>query len=201
MTSEGRAAAGLSGYEVVVAVCGGIAAYKTCQVVSALVQGGAGVTVAMTDAGTRFIGPTTFAALTGRPVLTSLWTPEASADPQHVRLTEALDALLVAPATYNMIGKIAAGIADDVVSTLVSAADGPVLLAPAMNTRMWSNPINQANVRKLTELGYALIGPGEGWLACRLVGQGRMAEPDEILAALVTQLKSAPAKKRRSSGE
>ena len=185
----------LGGYEVVVAVCGGIAAYKVCQVVSALVQRGAGVTVALTEAAARFVGPTSFAALSGREVLTSLWTPAASADPQHVRLTEALDALLVAPATYNMIGKIAAGIADDVVSTLVSAAEGPVLLAPAMNTRMWENPILQANVGKLTELGYSVIEPGEGWLACGMVGPGRMADPEDILEALVRQLKTAPPKK------
>lgn len=185
----------LGGYEVVVAVCGGIAAYKVCQVVSALVQRGAGVTVALTEAAARFVGPTTFTALSGREVLTSLWTPTASADPQHVRLTEALDVLLVAPATYNMIGKIAAGIADDVVSTLVSAAEGPVLLAPAMNTRMWENPILQANVGKLTELGYGFIEPGEGWLACGMVGPGRMADPEDILEALVRQLKTAPPKK------
>ena len=185
----------LGGYEVVVAVCGGIAAYKVCQVVSALVQRGAGVTVAMTEAGARFVGPTTFAALSGREVLTSLWTPAASVDPQHVRLTEALDALLVAPATYNMIGKMAAGLADDLVSTLVSAAEGPVLLAPAMNSRMWKNPILQANIRKLTELGYAFVGPGEGWLACRMVGPGRMADPEEILETLVRQLETAPPKK------
>ena len=185
----------LGGYEVVVAVCGGIAAYKVCQVVSALAQRGAGVTVALTEAGARFVGPTTFAALSGREVLTSLWTPPASADPQHVRLTEALDVLLVAPATYNMIGKIAAGVADDVVSTLVSAAEGPVLFAPAMNTRMWENPILQANVGKLTELGYSVIEPGEGWLACGMVGPGRMADPEDILEALVRQLKTAPPKK------
>ena len=185
----------LGDYEVVVAVCGGIAAYKVCQVVSALAQRGAGVTVALTEAGARFVGPTTFAALSGREVLTSLWTPTASADPQHVRLTEALDVLLVAPATYNMIGKIAAGVADDVVSTLVSAAEGPVLFAPAMNTRMWENPILQANVGKLTELGYSVIEPGEGWLACGMVGPGRMADPEDILEALVRQLKTAPPKK------
>jgi len=184
----------LSGYEVVVAVCGGIAAYKVCHVVSALAQRGVGVTVAMTRAARRFVGEATFGALSGRPVLTSLWAPAAYYDPQHVRLTEALDALLVAPATYNMIGKIASGVADDVVSTLVCSAEAPILLAPAMNVRMWQNPVCQENVRRLSELGYRLVGPGEGWLACRDVGAGRMAEAEQILQALIGQLRSAPPK-------
>jgi phosphopantothenoylcysteine decarboxylase/phosphopantothenate--cysteine ligase len=180
---------------VVVAVCGGIAAYKVCQVVSALVQRGAGVTVTMTEAAARFVGPATFGALSGRRVLTDLWSAEAYYDPQHVRVTEALDAVLVAPATYNMIGKLAGGIADDVVSTLVSAAGGPVILAPAMNTRMWENPILQQNLQKLRDLSYQVVEPGEGWLACRTVGSGRMAEPEQILEALVGLLRSKAPKK------
>ncbi|MCP4249434.1 MAG: hypothetical protein GY778_20520 [bacterium] len=184
----------LSGYEVVVGVCGGIAAYKVGQVVSTLIQRGASVTVAMTESATRFVGPTTFAALTGRPVITSLWTGPAAYDPQHVRLTEALDLLLLAPATYNMIGKLAGGIADDAVSTLAAAANSPVLLAPAMNTRMWENPVCRANVQKLTDLGYRLIDPGEGWLACRTIGPGRMAEAEEIVDVVTRQLRSGPAK-------
>lgn len=187
-------AADLAGYEVVVAVCGGISAYKVCHIVSKLVQRGAGVTVTMTEAATRFVGVATFGALSGRPVLDSLWTPAAYYDPQHVRQTECLDALLVAPATYNMIGKIASGIADDVVSTLVCSANGPAILAPAMNVRMWENPILQENVRRLVKLGYRIVEPGEGWLACRSLGAGRMAEPDVILQALVEQLKSKPPK-------
>ena len=195
--SDAPGAADLAGYEVLVAVCGGISAYKVCQVVSALVQRGAGVTVAMTEAATRFVGPTTFGALSGRRVLTDLWSAEAYADPQHVRVTESLDALLVAPATYNLIGKIAGGIADELVSTLVSAASPTargVILAPAMNTRMWENPVLQQNLHKLKELGYRIIEPGEGWLACRTIGSGRMAEPEEILEVLVQQLKSAKPK-------
>ena len=184
-------AADLDGCTVVVAVCGGIAAYKVCQVVSALVQRGAEVTVAMTESATRFVGPVTFGALSGRPVLTGLWDCESAHDPQHVHLTDSLDALLIAPATYNVIGKIANGIADDVVTTLVAAADGPVVMAPAMNTRMWENAVLQANIRKLTELGCEMVPPGEGWLACRTVGAGRMAEAQEILEVLVKQLRSA----------
>ncbi len=195
MKSRAPALEDLSGYEVVVAVCGGIAAYKVCHVVSGLVQRGANVTVAMTESATRMVGPATFAALSGRPVLTSLWTIEASSDPQHVRLTDGLDLLLVAPATYNVIGKIAAGIADDLVSTLISAADGPILLAPAMNTRMWDNPVLQANLSRMKELNYRIIDPGEGWLACGMVGKGRMAEADDLLPAVVEQLRSAPPKR------
>ena len=195
-TSSGpRPAADLAGYEVVVAVCGGIAAYKVCHIVSALVQRGAGVTVAMTRSARRLVGVATFGALSGRPVLESLWKTPAYYDPQHVKLTEALDVLLVAPATYNMIGKIAGGIADDAVSTLVCSADCPVILAPAMNVRMWENPICQANVKKLTELGYRMVGPQEGWLACRSVGPGRMAKPNEIVDALTEQLRTAPPKR------
>jgi phosphopantothenoylcysteine decarboxylase/phosphopantothenate--cysteine ligase len=186
----------LTGYEVIVAVCGGIAAYKTCAIVSALVQRGAGVTVAMTESATQFVGPVTFQALSARRVLTSLWSPDAFFDPQHIRLTENADGFLIAPATANIIGKIAAGIADDLISTLVISARPPVLLAPAMNDRMWENPIVQSNVQKLRELGYVFVGPAEGWMACRTVGMGRTAEPAEIVQALVARLKSAPPKGR-----
>lgn len=184
----------LTAYRVLLAVCGGVSAYKVCHVVSALAQRGAQVSVAMTEAATRFVGPATFAALSGRPVLTTLWSPEATADAQHIRLTESIDLTVVAPATYNMIGKIAAGIADEVVSTLISASASPVMLVPAMNTRMWENPVLQANIAKLSELGYAILGPAQGWLACRTVGPGRMVEADEILEAVTTRLQSSPPK-------
>jgi phosphopantothenoylcysteine decarboxylase/phosphopantothenate--cysteine ligase len=185
----------LAGYEVLVAMCGGISAYKVCEVVSALVQSGAGVSVAMTEAATKFIGPTTFQALTGRRVFTSLWRDEDVADVHHIGLTEGADLVLVAPATANIIGKIAGGIADDLVSTLLLSVDSPVLLFPAMNARMWANPIVQRNVTMLTQLGFRFAGPGEGWLACRSVGAGRMMEPPEILDVVVQTLKANPAKK------
>lgn len=184
----------LVGYEVVVGVCGGISAYKVCEVVSTLVQRGAGVTVAMTRSARKFVGATTFAALTGRRALTSLWRPEQAADVRHITLTGAADLLLIAPATANIIGKIASGIADELVSTAVLSSASPVVLAPAMNDRMWKNPILQRNVATLTEQGYRFIGPGEGWLACRSVGIGRMAEPGEILDVVVSMLKAQPAK-------
>ncbi len=186
----------LAGYEVLACVCGGIAAYKVCEVVSKLVQRGAGVTVAMTRSAKKFVGPTTFQALTGRRVLTSLWSAADPDDVQHIALTGAADLVLIAPATANIIGKIASGIADDVVTTLVISAASPVVLAPAMNDRMWANAIVQQNVATLKKHGYTLVGPGEGWLACRSIGPGRMAEPTEILETIAAKLKSQPPKKR-----
>ena len=182
----------LAGYEVVVGVGGGIAAYKVCQVVSSLVQRGCGATVAMTDAGARFVTPLTFQALTRRQVFTTMWQQEGYYDPQHLALTELADLFLVAPATADLIGKFAAGIGDDLVTTLMLGRDCPVLLAPAMNTRMWENPIVQRNITTLRGLGYGFIEPGEGWLACRTVGRGRMAEAEEILEVVARALKAEP---------
>lgn len=183
----------LAGYEVVVAVCGGIAAYKVAQAVSALVQKGAGVTVAMTDAAQRFITPLTFQALTAREVFTDLWQSERSFDPQHLSLTETADLFIVAPATANVIAAAAAGLAHDLVSTMLLSVAGPVLLAPAMNTRMWQNALVQRNLKTLLDHGFLMVPPGEGWLACRTIGAGRMAEADQIVSEAVALLKrSAP---------
>ena len=190
--SESEHPGDLTGYEVLVAVCGGIAAYKVCASVSRLVQRGVGVTVVMTRSARKLVGPATFQALSGRRVLTSLWKPTADYDSQHIHVTERADLCVVAPATANIIGKIAAGIADDLVSTLLAAAASPVLLAPAMNTRMWENPLVKANVARLEQAGFRLVGPGEGWLACRTIGMGRMAEPDEIVEAAAKLLKANP---------
>lgn len=186
----------LAGYEILACVCGGIAAYKVCEVVSKLVQRGAGVTVAMTRSAKKFVGPSTFQALTGRRVLTGLWSVDDPDDVQHIALTGAADLVLIAPATANIIGKIAAGIADDVVTTLVISSASPVVLAPAMNDRMWANPIVRQNVSFLKEHGYTLVGPGEGWLACRSIGPGRMAESTDILETVVAKLQSQPPKKK-----
>jgi len=181
--------ADLAGYETIVAVTGGIAAYKVCEVVSRLVQRGAGVTVAMTRAGRHFVTPLTFQALSGRPVLTDLWKTHGPAEIPHIDLTTYADLLLVAPATANTIGKIAGGLADDVVTNLVLSADCPVMIAPAMNNRMWANAAVQRNVATLRRDGKLIVGPGEGWLACRSVGPGRMIEAAEIVEAVVGQLK------------
>ena len=184
----------LKSYEIIISVCGGIAAYKVCNVVSALVQRGAGVTVAMTKSATRFVGKTTFQALSARRVLTSLWSAADAYDPQHITLTSRADLFLIAPASANMIGKIAGGICDDLISTMVTAAQSPVMIAPAMNDTMWAHPPVQANVTRLKELGYILIGPETGWLACRSVGIGRMSEPNEIIDRVARKLLTAPPK-------
>lgn len=178
----------LTGYETLVAVCGGIAAFKTAALVSQLVQRGSGVTVAMTRAARRFVGPLTFRALTARPVYTSIWQCEDPADQQHLGLTERADLLIVAPATANMLAKAAQALGDDLVSTLLLSAASPVLMAPAMNTRMWTNPLVQDNVSRLRAAGVHLVDPTEGWLACRAVGRGRMAEPDAIIERAVQLL-------------
>ncbi len=188
----------LSGYELLVAVGGGIAAYKVCEVVSRLVQRGCGVTVAMTQAGTRFVGVETFQALSGRQVFTSLWAGEGVYEPRHLALSEVADLFLVAPATADLIGKFACGIADDLVSTMMLGRDCPALLAPAMNTRMWQNPILQRNLATLRETGVKVVEPGEGWLACRTIGKGRMAEPQQIIEAVVQQLKGAAPKTNKA---
>ena len=174
----------LRGYELLLAVTGGIAAYKVCQVCSMLVQRGCGVTVAMTDAATRFVGPLTFQALSGRPVYVDLWRSQEHYDPHHLGLTDRADLVLVAPATANILGKMACGIGDDLVSTLMLAVDSPVLIAPAMNSRMWGNPIVQKNVAALKAAGYRFIDPGQGWLACRASGPGRLAEVETLVATV-----------------
>src|SRR6478752_4716688 len=144
----------LKGREIIVAVCGGIAAYKVADVVSKLVQLGAGVTVVMTAEAQRFITPLTFEALSGRPVRTSTFDLVETSDPQHIGLTERADLMLVAPATGNLLAKVANGLCDDLVSLMVCAAACPVVFAPAMNYRMWDNPIAQENFAKLAGLGY-----------------------------------------------
>ncbi len=177
----------LSDKEIIVAVCGGIAAYKVADVVSKLVQAGAGVTVVMTAEAQKFITPLTFEALSGRPVRTSTFDLVETSDPQHIGLTERADLMLVAPATNNIIAKVAHGLCDDLVSLMICAAACPVVFAPAMNNRMWEHPIAKENVAKLRGIGYGFIGPDDGWLACRNVGPGRLSEPANIVAE-VTKL-------------
>lgn len=178
---------GLRGKRVIVGVTGGIAAYKTATVVSRLAQAGAEVTVAMTPAATRFVAPLTFQALSARAVYTSAWEHVESQDPQHISLADAADLALIAPCTMDCLAGLATGRADDVVTLIVSAIDRaktPVFLAPSMNSIMLAQPATQRNLRTLIVDGFRIIGPGEGWQACRHVGAGRMSEPEQILAAL-----------------
>jgi phosphopantothenoylcysteine decarboxylase/phosphopantothenate--cysteine ligase len=192
-TNGDRAA--LNGASVVVAVTGGIAAYKTCWLVSRLAQAGAEVTVLMTNDATRFVTPLTFQALSGKPVYTSQWEHVENKDPQHIGLARRADIAIVAPCTMNTMAKIALGLTDDIVTVVLSAIDRaktPVLLAPAMNEAMWGQASTKRNAKQLVEDGFELIGPAEGWQACRTVGAGRMVEPEQLLDEVATRL----AKKR-----
>ena len=194
MNAGGGSTAPLTNYELLVGVCGGIAAYKTAELVSRCVQHGAGVTVVMTRHARKFVGVATFRALTGRPVLTSMWHGPDPHAMEHLRPAERADLFVVAPATANIIGKLAGGIADDLLSTLLLAADSPVLMAPAMNTRMWEHAAVQRNVAILKEMGTQFVGPDDGWLACGVTGPGRMSAPDAILAAATDLLAQRPPK-------
>jgi phosphopantothenoylcysteine decarboxylase/phosphopantothenate--cysteine ligase len=181
----------LAGQEIIVAVCGGIAAYKMADVVSKLVQAGLGVTVVMTAEAQKFIAPLTFEALSGRPVRTDTFHLVETSDPQHIGLTERAKLMLVGPATNNVIAKVAHGLCDDLVSLMICAAACPVVFAPAMNNRMWDHPIAKENVAKLRSIGYTFIGPDSGWLACRNVGAGRLSDP-AVIVAEVTRMLSDP---------
>lgn len=179
------------GRRVVVGVTGGIAAYKTAMLVSRLAQAGAEATVCMTDAATRFVTPLTFQALSARPVYTSAWEHIESKDPQHISLARDADMAVVAPCTMDCMAKLAQGIVEDVVCTVLSAIDRattPVILAPSMNEVMWAQPSTQRNAQTLRDDGFTLVGPEEGWQACRAVGPGRMSEPETILAAMARAL-------------
>ena len=176
-----------SGRRVIVGLTGGIACYKVASVVSALVQEDVEVTVAMTDAATRFVTPLTFQALSGRPVYTTPWEHVESHDPQHVNLARAADVMLIAPCTMDMLAKLVQGRTDDVVSLIASAVDvtrQPILLAPSMNEVMWNQPSTQRNLSQLRADGFEIIEPGTGWQACRTEGVGRLAEPQAILDAV-----------------
>ena len=166
--------------EVLLGVTGGIAAYKAADLASKLVQAGANVTVVLSSAARNFIGPTTFEALTGRPVYGDLFEPREHFIGEHIGLARRADLYVIAPATADIIGRLAHGMANDLLSALALSVTGPVVVAPAMNNEMWSKPSVQRNVAQLREDGVILVGPDEGWLSCREVGPGRMAEPQAI---------------------
>jgi phosphopantothenoylcysteine decarboxylase len=169
--------------EMVLGVTGGIAAYKAAMLASRLVQSGAKLTVVLTEAAENFVGAATFAALTGRPVARASFDAAFPLG-AHIELAEKAKLLVIAPATADMIGKAAHGLADDLLSTLYLSYTGPVLMAPAMNCEMWEKPSVQRNVAQLQADGVHFVGPAAGWLSCRKQGAGRMAEPDQILAAI-----------------
>lgn len=169
------------GRHVVVGVSGGIACYKSCILVRRLAEAGAQVHVILTEGAAEFVRPLTFEALSGRPVLTSLWTRDAAL--QHVRLAQAADVIIVAPATAHLIARVAQGLGDDLLTTLLLARIAPVLLAPAMNDEMYANPATRANLATLEGRGFAFVGPETGALAEGPSDRpGRMSEPETILA-------------------
>ena len=177
----------MNGRELLIGVTGGISAYKTAALVSRLVQAGAGVSVVMTSSARRLVGPKTFEALTGRPVRTRTFGRGAH---PHIELAEAAELICVAPATANILAKAAWGLADDLLSTTLLSFDGPVVMAPAMNSRMWEKPAVQRNVQQLRNDGVLLVGPEEGYLSCGTHGPGRMASPEQIFQAIAEQLKA-----------
>ncbi len=174
----------LPGQRILLCVSGGIAAYKAAELVRRLRDAGAQVQVAMTDNAQRFVGAQTFQALSGQPVRTSLWDAQAEAAMGHLELARWADRVVVAPATANTLARLAHGFADDLVSTLCLATEAPLLVAPAMNHRMWRHPATQANVATLRARGVGFVGPNDGPLAEGESGPGRMAEPAEIVRAL-----------------
>ncbi len=168
---------------IALGVTGGIGAYKAVEVCRGLQKRGHDVVAVMTRAATRFVGPITFEAITRRPVITSQWKPGANADIEHIAIADDIALLLVAPCTANVIGKFANGIADDFLTSLYLATKAPVLIAPAMNTNMLAHEAVQRNLQALAARGTRFVEPGEGYLACGWIGKGRLAEPEDIVAA------------------
>ena len=176
------------GRVILLAVGGGIAAYKSAMLCSRLAQDGHDVRTAMTDSATKFLGPPTLAALSGKPVAINGFNAQKHPLGAHIELSSQLDLMIVAPTTANLLAKFAGGIADDLISTVYLQRMCPVLLAPAMSNAMWEKPAVQRNVEQLTADGCHVVGPESGWLSCREKGPGRMSEPDQILVAAMKVL-------------
>ena len=176
---------------IALGVTGGIGAYKAVEVVRGLQKRGHEVVAVMTPSATRFVGAITFEAITKRRVITDQFEPGANADIEHIALASTIDLLVIAPATANIIGKLANGIADDLLSTLYIATRAPVLVAPAMNTQMFAHEAVRRNLDTLAARGVRFVEPGEGYLACGWIGKGRLAEPDDIVAAAEAILRPA----------
>jgi len=179
--------------KIAVGVCGGIAAYKAAEIVRQLQEGGVQVQVVMTAAAQEFVRPLTFAALSGEKVITGMFGSggeQSNLDSaiEHISVAQSIDALLVAPATADTLAKFAQGIANDFLSTLYLATQAPVIVAPAMNVNMWEHQATQANLDILRRRGVIVIEPGSGYLACGMVGAGRLAEPEQIVAATLERL-------------
>ena len=175
----------LKGRKLVLGVTGGVAAYKAAELVRLLGKAGADVHVVLTEGGARFVTAVTFQALSGNPVWTDLWDPRMGNNMAHIDLTRDADAILIAPATADVMAKLVHGLADDLLTTLCLARDCPLLVAPAMNRQMWEHPATRRNVARLVADGVTLLGPAAGEQACGEVGLGRMLEPEELCEAVI----------------
>ena len=183
---------------IALGITGGIGAYKAVEVARGLQKAGHDVVAVMTRGARKFVGPLTFEAITRRRVITDQFTPGINSDIEHIALASDIDLLLVAPATANIIGKFANGIADDFLTSLYLATQAPVLIAPAMNTNMFEHPSVRGNLSRLMERGVQFVDPGSGYLACGWIGKGRLAEPAEVVAAALQVLQPAgPLRGRR----
>ena len=178
----------LDGKRVLLIISGGIAAYKALELIRLLRKQGCGVTCVLTDNGSQFVTPLSLQALSESKVYTDLFSLTDESEMGHIQLSRAADVLVVVPATANVLAKMAAGLADDLASTVLLATDKPVLVAPAMNVRMWLHPATQANMATLTQRGVQVVQPNEGPMACNEFGPGRLAEPPDILAAIEAML-------------
>lgn len=188
----------LKGKKIVLGVSGGIAAYKAAALTSKLVQAGAVVKVIMTDSAQKFVAPTTFQALSRQPVYTDTFDEQDASQIQHIDVADWADLFLIAPATANVIGKLAGGLADDMLSTTLLATEAPVYIAPAMNVHMYKHPAVMNNMQQLEKWGFRFIEPGEGYLACGYVGKGRLEEPESIVMVLQKEYsKPQPLKGKR----
>lgn len=186
----------LTDKRILLIIGGGIAAYKSLSLIRLLRAAGAHVTPVLTRAGTEFVTPLSVSALAGEKVYTDLFDLTDESQMGHIQLSRVADLIVVAPATADLMAKMAGGRADDLASTLLLATDTPVLIAPAMNVRMWDHPATQRNLAQLRADGIAVIGPNEGDMACGEYGPGRMSEPEEILAAITARLVDGPLKGR-----
>ena len=175
----------LRGKRIALGITGGIAAYKSAELIRLLIKQGASVQVAMTEAATHFVTPTTFQALSGNRVFVDQWDTSAANSMAHINFSREADVVLVAPASANFLAKVAHGIADNLLTTLTLARNCPLLVAPAMNRQMWSNPATQRNIATLRSDGVVVLGPATGEQACGEIGDGRMIEPEEILEELI----------------
>ncbi len=189
----------LAGRRVLLGVSGGIAAYKTPELVRRLVQKGSEVRVVLTPSAVEFVAPLALQVVSGHPVTTDLFDRSEGAEVHHISLARSADLALIAPATANVLGKLAHGIADDPLSTVFLAVTAPTLLAPAMNDAMWGHPAVAESVERLTGWGYRFVGPEEGFLAEGYSGVGRMSEPEAIVDALADLAGSGRPIARRSS--